>query len=184
MNGRVALKVQSYDLPHKSDAGGLALGLETERDIRAAYRKVTAIAGAGLVVENVLVQEMVSSRLELAVGLQRDPVFGPVVAVGLGGVLIEILGPPVLLHVPFSADRALAAIAAISGGRITHEVRGLRPAHQMQLADVLLGLSALAVELPEVDSVDVNPLMVTENGLTAVDALVVAGPAHAPNEEG
>jgi acyl-CoA synthetase (NDP forming) len=184
MNGRVALKVQSYHLPHKSDAGGLALGLETEHDIRAAYRRVTAIAGAGLVVENVLVQEMVSSRLELAVGLQRDPVFGPVVAVGLGGVLIEILGPPVLLHVPFSADRALAAIAAISGGRITHEVRGLGPAQQLQLADVLLGLSALAVELPEVDSVDVNPLMVTENGLTAVDALVVAGPAHAPAEEG
>jgi acetate---CoA ligase (ADP-forming) len=184
MNGRVALKVQSYDLPHKSDAAGLALGLETERDIRAAYRRVTAIAGSGLVVENVLVQEMVSSRLELAVGLQRDPVFGPVVAVGLGGVLIEILGPPVLLHVPFSADQALAAIAAISGGRITHEIRGLGPAQQTQLADVLLGLSALAIELPEVDSVDVNPLMVTENGLTAVDALVVAGPAHAPAEEG
>lgn len=184
MNGRVALKVQSYNLPHKSDAGGLALGLETEHDIRAAYRKITAIAGAGLVIENVLVQEMASSRLELAVGLQRDPVFGPVVAVGLGGVLIEILGPPVLLHVPFSADRALAAVAAISGGRITHEVRGLGPAHQMQLADVILGLSALAVELPEVLSVDVNPLMVTENGLTAVDALVVAGSANAPTEEG
>jgi acetate---CoA ligase (ADP-forming) len=89
-----------------------------------------------------------------------------------------------LLHVPFSADQALAAIAAISGGRITHEIRGLGPAQQTQLADVLLGLSALAIELPEVDSVDVNPLMVTENGLTAVDALVVAGPAHASAEEG
>jgi acyl-CoA synthetase (NDP forming) len=184
MNGRVALKVQSYDLPHKSDAGGLALGLETEHDIRAAYRKVTATAGAGHVVENVLVQEMVTSRLELALGLQRDPVFGPVVAVGLGGVLIEILGPPVLLHVPFSADRALAAIATICDGRITHEVRGLGETHQFQLADALLGLAALAVELPEIVSVDVNPLMVTATGLKAVDGLVITGHARTPTEEG
>src|SRR5260370_30868077 len=92
---------------------------------------------------------MVSPRLERAAARQRAPVFGPVVAVGLGGVLIGILGPPVLLHVPFSADRALAAIAAISRGRINHEVRRLPPAPQIQLADVLLGLSPLAVALPE-----------------------------------
>ena len=120
-----------------------------------------------------LVQEMVSSRLELALGLQRDPVFGPMIAIGLGGVLIEILGTPQLLHAPFGIAEARLAVARIAGGRISHATRGLDEAQREQLAQSAVALGNLALEQPYVSSVDVNPLMAGAHGLVAVDALLV-----------
>jgi acetate---CoA ligase (ADP-forming) len=119
------------------------------------------------------VQEMVSSRLELAVGLQRDPVYGPVVAVGLGGVLVEILGDPQLLHAPFSHQQAREAVSGIAGGRILHTTRGLDDAQIDLLATTMTGVGQLALELPEIESVDINPMLVGNTGLCAVDALVL-----------
>ncbi len=171
--GKVVVKALSYDLPHKSDSGGLVLGLSTPDEVRAAYRTVSALASDTVTIDSVLVQEMVSSRLELALGLQRDPVFGPVVAVGLGGILVELLGEPQLLHVPFSFEQARAAVAGIAGGRITHATRGLAPAQLDALAGTAVGLCELALELPEIESIDINPLLVTGTGLCAVDALLV-----------
>lgn len=175
IGGRVAVKALSYSLPHKSDAGGLVLGVQGEDEVRAAYRTVTALASDTVTIDGVLVQQMVASRLELALGLQRDPVFGPVVAVGLGGVLVEILGSAELLHVPFTAAQARTTAAAICGGRITHPVRGLDAGQLDQLARAMVALGQLAAELPEIESVDINPLMVAEGGLCAVDALLVTG---------
>jgi acyl-CoA synthetase (NDP forming) len=171
--GRVAVKVQSYDLPHKSDAGGLVLGLESADEIRAAYRRLVSLESATVRLHSVLVQRMVSARIEMAIGMHRDPVFGPVVAVGLGGSLIEIIGEPALLVAPFGRERAVAAIGRIAGGRINHPVRGLRAEHIDALGDAALGLATLALELPEISSVDINPVMVTTSGITAVDALMV-----------
>lgn len=168
----VALKALSYQWPHKSDVGGLALRLKTPEEVRAAYRTVTA-AASGVELEGVLVQEMVNGRLELAVGLQRDPVFGAVVAVGLGGTLVEIVAEPILLHVPFSAAQARKIASSIAAGRIAHPVRGLDDKEFDSLAQLLTGLGQFAHELPEVTSVDINPIMVGEHGLTAVDALLV-----------
>jgi acetate---CoA ligase (ADP-forming) len=172
LGGTVVLKGLSYDWPHKSDAGGVIVGLRTADEVRAAYRAVIA-AATGVVLESVLVQEMAAGRLELAVGVHRDPVFGAVVAAGLGGPLVEITAEPVLLHVPFSVRQAREAVGIIAGGRITHPVRGLSGADLDGLALLVAGLGELARELPEVTSVDVNPVMVGDHGLAAVDALLV-----------
>lgn len=175
IGGKVVVKALSYDLPHKSDAGGLVVGVETEDEVRSAYRTVSALAGPSVTIDSVLVQQMVPSRLELALGLHRDPVFGPVVAVGLGGVLVEILESPRLLHIPFTLEQARAAIEGIASGRIRHATRGLRDDDVDALARAAVGLGTLGLELPEVESVDINPVMVHSDGLCAVDALVVAG---------
>jgi acetyltransferase len=174
LGGAVVLKGLSYGWPHKSDAGGVVVGLRTADEVRAGYRAVMA-AARGVVLESVLVQEMVRGRLELAAGVQRDPVFGAVVAVGLGGPLVEIVARPVLLHVPFSVRQAREAAGGIAGGRIRHPVRGLGDADLGGLAVLLAELGELVSELPEVTSVDVNPVIVGDHGLAAVDALMVVG---------
>jgi acyl-CoA synthetase (NDP forming) len=175
-SGKVALKILSYELPHKSDAGGLVLNVDSAEQVRTAYRALTSDFAANqpsVHVEGVLVQEMVSARLELAVGLQRDPVFGPMVALGLGGVLIELLGTPQLLHAPFGIAEAREAVKRIAGGRIGHGTRGLDEDQLEQLATIAVALGELALEHPSVHSVDVNPLMAGARGLVAVDALLV-----------
>ncbi|MFF5289568.1 acetate--CoA ligase family protein [Paractinoplanes globisporus] len=173
IGGRVALKVQSYDLPHKSDSGGLVLGLATPDEVRAAYRRLARLGDGGVRLHSLLVQEMVPARLEMAIGMHRDPVFGPVVAVGLGGSLIEVIGEPALLHPPFTRERAVGLITRLAGGRITHAVRGLGADHIARLADAARGLATLALDLPELESVDINPVMVTDTGIVAADALMV-----------
>jgi acetyltransferase len=177
IGGPVAIKVLSYQLPHKSDSGGLALGLEGDDKIRAAYRSLMDAMSqreAGIVVDSILVQEMVHPHMELAVGVERDPLFGPMVAVGLGGTLIEIIGRPVLLRAPFDLEQARAAVLSIAEGRITHKTRGLSQDQVSGLSAIMVCLADLSLELPEVTSVDVNPIMATSKGLTAVDALIVA----------
>jgi acyl-CoA synthetase (NDP forming) len=170
--GRVAIKVQSYDVPHQSDHGGLYLGVDSEDSARSAYESLQALEGPSVRVHSVLVQEMVKSRLEMALGMYRDPVFGAVVAVGLGGTLIELIGEPALLHPPFTTQYAERKIRGLLDGRILHKVRGLSDSNVEQLAEAAVGLGNLALELPEVDSVDVNPVMVTDGGIVAVDALI------------
>jgi acyl-CoA synthetase (NDP forming) len=180
IGGAVVLKVLSHDLPHKSDAGGVVLDLRTEQEVRAAFETMLRDFGdkhPAVSVEAVLVQEMVSSRLELALGLQRDPTFGPMVAVGLGGVLIELLGGPQLLRAPFGRREADAAVGRIAGGRITHPTRGLSVAARAALVEAAIGLGQLSIERPDILSIDVNPLLAQPAGIKAVDALIVVGGA-------
>jgi succinyl-CoA synthetase beta subunit len=182
LGGPVALKALSYALPHKSDQGGLRLGVSGGADAAKAYLELVATLtgpGRGLELQGVLVQQMVPATIEIMCGLERDPVFGPVVAAGLGGALVEVLGDPVLLRAPFTLIEAERAAAAIAGGRITHPVRGLDDGQLTALAEAMVGIGTMAVELPEVASADVNPFRVSGTGFCAVDALLVvsgAGP--------
>jgi acetyltransferase len=176
LGGPVALKVLSYGLPHKSDSGALRLGLVGDDAVRHGYEEMLeAIRAANpdLKVEGVLVQEMVPASVEISCGLQRDPVFGPVVAVGIGGVLIEIVGGTVLLRPPFSQRQAEDAVARIAGGRLRTASRGLSVAQAATIAQAMTGLGALALEIPEVESVDINPIRVDGDVAKAVDALLV-----------
>jgi len=182
LGGRVALKALSYALPHKSDQGGLRLGVKGGTGAAKAYLELVAALtgpGRGLELQGVLVQQMVPATIEIMCGLDRDPVFGPVVAAGLGGALVEVLGDPVLLRAPFTLIEAERAARAIAGGRITHPVRGLDDGQLTALAEAMVGIGTMAVELPEVASADVNPFRVSGTGFCAVDALLVvsgAGP--------
>lgn len=174
--GPVAVKVLSPDLPHKSDSGLVRLGVEGDGAVRTAYRELLATVGReapDAKVEGVLVQEMVAGTLELAAGLQRDPVFGPMVAIGLGGTLIEMLGSPVLLRPPFGIATAMAAVRRIAGGKIVQGVRGLNDEQVQSAAAVMVALGEVAVELPEVVSIDINPIRVSRKSFKAVDALMI-----------
>src|SRR6266566_6317250 len=176
LGGPVALKVLSYGLPHKSDSGALRLGLTGDDAVWHAYEEMldsVKSANPELKVEGVLVQEMVPASVEISCGLQRDPVFGPVVAVGIGGVLIEIVGGTVLLRAPFSQRQAQDAVARIAGGRLRTASRGLSEAQATTIAQVMTGLGTLALEIPEVESADINPIRVDGEVAKAVDALLV-----------
>ncbi|GAA4204140.1 acetate--CoA ligase family protein [Microbispora amethystogenes] len=176
IGGPVAIKAMSYRLPHKSDAGAIRLGLRGAEAVRAGYREMLAEVARrepGAVVEGVLVQQMAPARIELTCGVQRDPVFGPMVAIGLGGVLIEVLSEAVLLRPPFDVDTALAALGGLLGGRLVTGRRGLSEEEQRAVARVMTGLGELALELDEVAEVDVNPLRVADGGVLAADALIV-----------
>ena len=169
--GRVVMKALSYGLAHKSDHGAVILGVEGEPEVRKAYERLSTLPG--FPVDGVLVQEMVSGSLELAAGIQRDPVFGPVVSVGLGGVLVEMLGRPRLLVAPFDIRAAAAALDELGHGRLVGGTRGMTTTQRDELAAALVGLGALGLELPEVVSVDINPVKVSANRMVAVDGLVV-----------
>ncbi|GAA1593898.1 acetate--CoA ligase family protein [Kribbella hippodromi] len=176
----VALKAMSYQLPHKSDVGALRLNLRTAAEVREAYDAMlleVAELAPHAKVESVLVQEMVPARLELTCGLQRDPVFGPVVAVGLGGTTIEIMAVAELLHVPFSHATAVRTIRGLLGGRLVSAARGLDDLEVDQLASLMVAIGRLATELPGVAEIDVNPVRVSAGRVVAADALVVLDPA-------
>lgn len=174
----VALKVLSHGLPHKSDSGALRLGLQGDEAVKDAYEEMLAsIRGAHpeITIEGVLVQEMVPASVEISLGLQRDPVFGPMVAVGIGGVLIEIVGGTILLRPPFTQRMAEHAVARIAGGRLRTASRGLSEQQAKTIAQTMTALGALALELPEVESIDINPIRVDGDVIKAVDALIVVG---------
>ncbi len=174
----VALKAMSHDLPHKSDSGALRLGLQGDETIKAAYEEMLASlrkATPGIKIDGVLVQEMVPASVEISCGLQRDPVFGPMIVVGIGGVLIEIVGGAVMLRPPFTQRMAEHAVARIAAGRLRTASRGLSKKQATTIAKTMTALGTLALELPEVESIDINPIRVDGDMAKAVDALIVVG---------
>lgn len=173
--GPVAIKVMSYDLPHKSDVGGVRLGLEPST-VESAWGEMQDVVKARAPIariEGVLVQEMVPARLEMTCGMRRDPVFGPVVAVGLGGVTIEIMATAALLHTPFTLETARRRIGGLLEGRITSAARGLTPEELDALASLAVAVSQVAETFPVVSEIDINPVRVHEGRAVAADALIV-----------
>lgn len=169
----VALKALSYSLPHKSDAGGVVLNLRTPVEVAAAAAGMAAaLAGRGL--ESLLVQRMAPAGIEIALGIRRDPEFGPLLRLGLGGRLVEILDQGVLIPAELGGEGALRALARLAGGRLLSSPRGLGPGPVRELAGLAEALSRLAGELPEVREVDLNPVIAAPQGVWVVDALVVA----------
>ncbi|WP_337186296.1 acetate--CoA ligase family protein [Phenylobacterium sp.] len=176
LGGKVALKVMSYALPHKSDVGGVRLGLSGDDEVRAGHSGLLAEVARNAPdakIEGVLVQEMAPARLEILCGMTRDPVFGPIVAVGLGGVMVEIMGEAALLPAPFDASDVERALGGLLGGRLVTSGRGLDPAELGAVARLAVALGQAALELPEIVEIDVNPVRVANGAAIAADALVV-----------
>ena len=170
----VVLKAQSPKLLHKSDAGGVALDLADEEAVRTAYPSVAAAASTAL--EGVLVQKMMPRGLELIVGITRDDDFGPMLMVGLGGVLAETLRDTVLSPVPFGPARASALLENFRGAALLEGVRGGPALDKAALIDLLVKLSVFADRNRDcIREVDLNPVVLYENGLTVLDALIVTG---------
>jgi acyl-CoA synthetase (NDP forming) len=179
IGGAVALKVQSPDITHKTEAGAVALGIEDNAAVREAYRQVLANAKAArpnAAIEGVLVQRMAPPGVEIILGVTRDPTFGPMLMVGLGGIHVEVLRDVAFSPVPIGADDALALLAELKGAVLLDGVRGAPPADRSALAELIAALSRFAADHAElIDEIDLNPVIVHPQGqgLTVVDALIV-----------
>ena len=172
----VALKALSPDVVHKSDVGGVVLGIESPDALRTEFAALLARVEErvpGVQVEGVLVQQMLSGGREVILGGRRDPSFGPVVMFGLGGVYVEVFEDVAFRLAPLTREEAEEMISEVRGSRLLQGVRGQAPADVEAVVEALLGLSRLLVECPEVAEIDVNPLLVFEHGVAAVDARVV-----------
>jgi acyl-CoA synthetase (NDP forming) len=174
----VALKVQSADIPHKTEAGGVALNIGAD-EAASAYERVIGSAKKykpDAAIDGVLVQPMAAKGREVIVGVKRDERFGPMVMIGLGGVLVEALGDVALAPCPLDRDAALALIGKLKGAQIFHSFRGMRPADVGALANLMVNLSRLAADhADDIAEIDLNPVIVHEEvrGVTVVDALIV-----------
>ncbi len=175
----VALKICSAQITHKSDIGGVALGLNTEAEVRAAYEKVRAAGDAvtGAAVDGVLVTPMRTGGTELLAGVTVDPTFGPVLAIGLGGVWVEIMGDTSLRVLPVDAAEAKRMLGELRGLPLLQGARGTRPADLDVLADAITGISRVALELGgALRALEVNPLWVNGDQVEALDVLVITEP--------
>jgi acyl-CoA synthetase (NDP forming) len=171
----VALKICAAGIPHKSDVGGVALGLDSDDAVRAAYERVRAgSGGAGVAVEGVLVSPMRTGGVELLAGVSVDPTFGPVLAVGLGGLWVEILRDTSLRALPVDAAEVRRMLGSLRGFELLRGARGGRPADLDRLASAIVALTGAAAGLGDrLRALEVNPLWVNGDRVEALDALVV-----------
>jgi acetate---CoA ligase (ADP-forming) len=174
IGGRVVLKIASDDIAHKSDIGGVALNLEGDAAIAEAFRRILAGAPAGTRVDGVLVAPMRSGGLELFVGCTRDAQWGPVIAVGLGGVWVEVLQDVALRPLPIDAAEVKRMLGELRGAKLLHGVRGMQAADLDVVAEVIARIGDAAVALgPDLETLEVNPLWVRGSVVEALDALAV-----------
>jgi acetyltransferase len=169
----VAVKMNSPDVTHKSDVGGVLLNVQNEAGVRKAFRDLAGIAHRlGARQGGVLVSAMAAAGTEVIVGVTRDLQFGHAVMFGLGGTLVEIFRDVSFRIVPFSEKDAAEMIAETRGAKLLRGVRGGKAADVGALVRLLVSVSGLVAKHPEVDEMDLNPVLVHEKGLTVVDARV------------
>jgi acyl-CoA synthetase (NDP forming) len=179
IGGTVALKVQSPDVLHKTEAGAVALRVSGEAAVREAYRKVldsTKAAHPNAHIEGVLVQAMAPRGLEIILGVTRDPSFGPMLMVGLGGIHVEVLKDVAFAPVPLGPEAAEALLGELRGAAMLDGVRGEPPADKAALVQLMVSLSRFAADHADaIAEIDLNPVIVhpAGEGLTVVDALIV-----------
>ncbi|MCL2428281.1 MAG: acetate--CoA ligase family protein [Alphaproteobacteria bacterium] len=173
----VVLKAESPDLPHKTEAGVIRLNLKSAAEVREAFTAIVDRAQKVVPtprVNGVLVQPMVPPGVEMVVGGRVDPLFGPLVVVGLGGVLVELLKDTAILPAPVSRIEALDMIRSLKGVRLLEGFRNLPPVDLDRLAQVICAVSQFIADQREiVAELDVNPLISAGERIIAVDALIV-----------
>ena len=177
----VALKLSAPGVTHKTDIGGVTLGIATPAALRAAFAALLGRVeerAPGLAVEGVTVQRMAQGA-ELIVGVVRDPQFGPLLMAGLGGTAVELQRAVAFELAPLSAEQAGALLDSTAAGRLLAGFRGAPPADRAAVVDVILRLAQLVCECPEIQEVEINPLVVMPagGGAVAVDVRVRAAPA-------
>ncbi len=174
----LVMKVASPDILHKTDVGGVKLNLRSPDDVRDAFDLIVYRAGRYMPDARIWgcqVQQMVTGGREVLVGMSRDPQFGPLVAFGLGGIYVEALKDVAFRVAPFSRQEAEEMIREIRSYRLLEGVRGEAPADHEAMVDALLRISRLVTDFPEIVELDINPLMVFEegHGAMAIDMRLV-----------
>jgi acyl-CoA synthetase (NDP forming) len=164
------LKAEVAGLVHKSDVGGVVLDLRTEDDVRDGYRLLAGRFGRDLA--GVSVQPMVTGGIEVMVGVADDQMFGPLVIFGLGGVATEVLADHSARLAPLTADDADALIDSVRSAPLLHGHRGAPAVDLGALRDVLMRVSRLTDDIPEISELDLNPVIARPDGAIAVDARI------------
>jgi acetyl coenzyme A synthetase (ADP forming)-like protein len=173
----VVVKAAGVDLVHKSDVGGVALDLNDERAVRDAFTTMTTALGARMT--GAIVQHQCAPGTELIVGSTQDPLFGPIVLFGLGGVTAELLADHALRIVPITDEDAREQVRALRGSPLLFGYRGSEPVNVAAIENILLRIGQLADVLPEVSELDLNPVIAGPDGVIAVDVKVRVEPAAA-----
>jgi 4-hydroxybutyryl-CoA synthetase (ADP-forming) len=174
----LVMKVVSPDIIHKSDAGGVKVGIKTDDELRNSFNTITENAlkyKSDAKIKGVLVQEMVKSAKETILGASQDPTFGPVIMFGLGGIYVEVLKDVVFRIVPIDEQEAMNMVESIKTIKLLKGVRGEKSSDLKAISDSLQRLSQLVVDFPEIKEFDINPLLVLEEGKGArvVDARII-----------
>lgn len=173
----VVMKIASPDIIHKSDAGGVKVGLANDEQVRMAFNAILQNAKTYKPESNikgVLVQEMVRSGKETILGAKQDPIFGPLVLFGLGGIYVEVLRDVVFRLAPIEEHEASRMVHSIKALKLLKGVRGEKSSDLGALVDSLQRISQLVTEFPEIEEFDMNPLLVLEEGkgVRAVDVRI------------
>jgi acetyl coenzyme A synthetase (ADP forming)-like protein len=172
----VVMKIVSPDILHKTDAGGVLVGVKSAAEAEQAYDSIVRSATAykpDAKIAGVQIQQMVTSGQEVIVGALTDPSFGKVVAFGLGGVLVEVLKDVTFRLAPASESDALSMIDGIGAAEILRGVRGAPPADRAAIAKIIVAVSNLAADFPEIQELDLNPVFARADGATAADVRIL-----------
>jgi 4-hydroxybutyrate---CoA ligase (ADP-forming) len=173
----VVMKIVSQDIIHKSDAGGVKVGLQNDNEIRTAFKEIIKNAKkykSDAQIKGILVQEMITSAKETILGAKQDPLFGPLIMFGLGGIYVEILKDVVFRLAPIDEQEAVKMVESIKTIKLLKGVRGEKPSDLDAIVDSLQRLSQLVNDFPEIEEFDINPLLVLEkgNGVRVVDVRI------------
>ncbi len=169
----VALKVLSSKVVHKSDVGGVILDLLDAEEVRQAFKKLIARVETIDPDARVIVQEMVDPGVEVIVGATTDPHFGPTLLVGIGGVFTELLEDVAFGLIPVDQDHAWRMLRSLRGYPLLEGYRGQGRLDVEALVDIMLSVSQLVEEIPQIVELDLNPVIVLEQSVIAVDARIV-----------
>lgn len=173
----VVMKIDSPDIPHKTEVNGIRLNVQNGQEVRQAFQEIYASAkelcpDADL--HGISIQEMLPQGVEVIIGVTTDPTFGPVIMFGLGGVFVEVFKDVAFRVAPISRQDAISAMESLKGHQILQGVRNKKPVDQEAIIDVLLKVSQLMEDYSdEILEIDINPLIVYEDGIVAADALII-----------
>lgn len=172
----VVMKVQSPQIMHKTEAKAIRLNLQSPEEVQSAYQEIIGNArryAPAADIQGVLVQEMLHGGVEVIIGMTTDPVFGPVLMFGLGGIFVEVLKDVAFRVAPLKRRDAADLLDEIKGRKMLEGVRGQAPVNRELLIDILLKVSSLVTDHKHrIEELDINPLLVYPNGACAVDALI------------
>jgi acetyl coenzyme A synthetase (ADP forming)-like protein len=179
----VVLKIVSPDILHKTEAGGVLVGIDSPHDVKGGYERIVAAAKAyapDAEILGVQVQQMVPAGQEVIIGATTDPTFGKIIAFGLGGILVEVLKDVTFRLAPAAPDEALSMLDDIAAAEVLRGARGAEPVSRDALAGMIQRVSDLVGDFPEISEVDLNPVFATPDGAMAADVrvLLADGAAH------
>ena len=172
----LVMKIVSPDIIHKSDAGGVKVGIENEKDAFVAFRKIILNAKKYnnlAQINGIIATKMIPQSTEIIIGMMKDPHFGPVIMFGMGGIFVEVLKDVSFRILPIKEKDAEEMIREIVGYKILQGTRGKSPKDIKAIEELLLNISQFAMENPEISEIDLNPVFVFEKGLKVIDARMI-----------